>query len=105
MKQSTEKQLLDKLDRLDTLVSGLMEKLEKPGSLVYNVTEAAEALGISTRSMYELMNQAGFPASLRVGNRRLISRELLAEWVRAQAQKEAAQRAANAPAGKVECRV
>ncbi len=58
--------------------------------LVYNVTEAAEALGISRRTMYELMNQEGFPASLKIRGRRLISKELLAQWVRDQAQKESA---------------
>lgn len=56
--------------------------------LVYNVTEAAEALGISRRSMYELLHREDFPASLKIGGRRLISKELLAEWVKAQAQKE-----------------
>lgn len=29
--------------------------------LVYNVSEAAEALGISRRSMYELLHKEGFP--------------------------------------------
>lgn len=59
--------------------------------LVYSVTEAARALGISRHTMYNLIHQEGFP-TLTVGSRRLISRELLAEWVRAQAggQKEAA---------------
>ncbi len=57
--------------------------------LTYNVTEAAEALGISRRTMYDLLHREDFP-TLKVGGRRLISRELLAEWVRAQAggQKE-----------------
>lgn len=59
--------------------------------LTYSVTEAAEALGVSRRTMYGLLHRAGFP-TLKVGGRRLISRELLAEWVRTQAggQKEAA---------------
>ena len=59
--------------------------------LTYSVTEAARALGISRHTMYNLIHQEGFP-TLTVGSRRLISRELLAEWVRAQAggQKEAA---------------
>lgn len=59
--------------------------------LTYSVTEAAQALGVSRPTMYNLINQEGFPA-FNVGGRRLISRELLAEWVRAQAggQKEAA---------------
>ena len=53
--------------------------------LVYSVREAAEALGISRRSMYELLHREDFPASLKIGGRRLISKELLAEWVRQQA--------------------
>lgn len=53
--------------------------------LTYSVKEAAAALGISRRSMYNLIHQEGFP-TLMVGGRRLISRELLAEWVRNQAK-------------------
>lgn len=52
--------------------------------LVYSVTEAAEVLGISRQAMYVLIHQEGFP-TLKVGSRRLISRELLAQWVREQA--------------------
>ena len=52
--------------------------------LTYTVTEAAEAIGVSRATMYELIHREGFP-TLKVGNRRLISRELLAEWVRKQA--------------------
>lgn len=60
--------------------------------LVYNVTEAAQALGISRRSMYNLIHLDGFPV-LKLGGRTLIPKEPLAEWVRIQAggQKEAAQ--------------
>lgn len=54
--------------------------------LTYNVNEAAAALGVSRRTMYELINQKNFP-TLKIGGRRLISRELLAEWVRVQADK------------------
>lgn len=59
--------------------------------LTYSVTEAARALGVSRHTMYNLIHSEGFP-TLYVGGRRLISRELLKEWVRAQAsgQKEAA---------------
>lgn len=57
--------------------------------LTYNVTEAAEALGISRHSMYELLHREDFP-TLKVGGRRLISKELLAEWVKAQAKKKEA---------------
>ena len=68
--------------------------------LTYSVTEAAQALGVSRRTMYDLLHKEGFP-TLKVGGRRLISRELLAEWVRVQAggQKEAAQSATNTLSG------
>lgn len=55
--------------------------------LAYTVTEAAEALGVSRRTMYNLIHKEGFP-TLKVGRCRKISRELLEEWVRAQAQKQ-----------------
>ena len=69
--------------------------------LTYSVTEAARALGVSRRTMYDLINREDFP-TLKVGSRRLISRELLAEWVRIQAggQKEAAPSAATTESGK-----
>lgn len=57
--------------------------------LTYNVTEAAAALGVSRRTMYELINRKDFP-TLKIGGRRLVSRELLAEWVRVQADGEVA---------------
>lgn len=59
--------------------------------LTYSVTEAARALGVSRHTMYNLIHQEGFP-TLCVGGRRLISKELLAAWVRERAggQKEAA---------------
>lgn len=70
--------------------------------LTYSVTEAAEAIGVSRRTMYDLINREDFP-TLKVGGRRLISKELLADWVRAQAggQKEAARGATNTTSGKV----
>ncbi len=73
--------------------------------LTYTVTEAAEALGISRRSMYDLLHKEGFP-TLKVGGRRLISRELLAEWVRTQAggQNNTAASSAKAGSGKAEQR-
>lgn len=68
--------------------------------LALSVTEAAEALGVSRRTMYDLINREDFP-TLKVGGRRLISRELLAEWVRVQAggQKESRPSAANTDGG------
>ena len=69
--------------------------------LVYSVTEAAQALGVSRRTMYEVIHQEGFP-TLKVGGRRLISRELLAERVKAQAggHKEAAPGTHNTESGR-----
>lgn len=52
--------------------------------LTYSVTEAAEALGISRPTMYQLIHAEGFP-TLKIGGRVLISKELLAEWVKKQA--------------------
>lgn len=69
--------------------------------LTYSVAEAAQALGVARSTMYELIHKEGFP-TLKVGSRRLISKELLAEWVRTQAgeQKETAQSATNTLSGK-----
>lgn len=71
--------------------------------LALSVTEAAVALGISRSAMYNLIHQEGFP-TLKVGARRLISRELLAVWVREQAngQKETPVGAANTDRGRAE---
>lgn len=71
--------------------------------LVYSVTEAAAALGVSRRTMYELIRREDFP-TLKVGGRRLISKALLVDWIRAQAggQKEAAPSAANTRSGRAE---
>lgn len=52
--------------------------------LAYSVDEAAEALGVSRASVYQLIHRKDFP-SVKLRGRRLISAELLAEWVRAQA--------------------
>lgn len=52
--------------------------------LAYSVDEAAEALGVSRSLVYRLIHQSGFP-SVKLRGRRLISAELLAAWVKAQA--------------------
>lgn len=56
--------------------------------LTYTVTEAAAALGVTKPTMYNLIHSQGFP-TLKVGRRRLISRELLAEWVKEKAREGA----------------
>lgn len=60
---------------------------ETPGGvrkLAYSVEEAAEALGVSRSLVYQLIHQRGFP-SVKLRGRRVISAELLAEWMRTQA--------------------
>ncbi len=58
-----------------------------PEKLTYTPAEAAAVLGVSRPTMYDFLHSEGFPA-LRVGRRWLISRELLAEWVKNQARKK-----------------
>lgn len=48
--------------------------------LALSVTEAAEALGISRRSLYNLMKSDGFPV-LELGGRRVIPVDLLQQWM------------------------
>jgi len=53
--------------------------------LCYSVTEAAEALGVSRKHMYNIIHMKGFPV-LKVGSRQLIPKELLVQWVKDQAR-------------------
>ena len=48
--------------------------------LFLNAEMAAELLGISISSMYELMHEKGFPV-LRIGSRLVIPKEKLQAWV------------------------
>lgn len=57
--------------------------------LAYSPTEAAQVLGVSRPTVYTLIRRADFPA-FKVGNRTLIPVEGLRDWVRDQAEKEAA---------------
>lgn len=56
--------------------------------LALHVYEAAELIGVSIPTMYNLINIEGFPA-FKVGKRTLISYKGLAEWVERQAEKGA----------------
>lgn len=51
--------------------------------LALSVTEAAEALSISRRSLYNLIKTDGFPV-LELGGRRVIPVDLLQQWMREQ---------------------
>ena len=54
--------------------------------LMLSVPEMAAALGISRAGAYELARSEGFPA-LRIGNRIVISKDKLREWVDKQIEK------------------
>lgn len=51
--------------------------------IALTVPEAAELLGVSRPTVYQLMRAEDFPA-FKVGRRTLISRSGLADWVEAQ---------------------
>ena len=48
--------------------------------ICFNVTEAAQSLGISRPKMYDLIHSNGFPV-FKVGTRVLIPVDRLREWV------------------------
>ena len=54
--------------------------------LMLSVSEMAAALGISRAGAYELARSEGFPA-LRIGNRIVIPKDKLQEWVDKQIEK------------------
>ena len=54
--------------------------------LMLSVPEMAAALGISRAGAYELARSEGFPV-LRIGNRIVIPKDKLQEWVNKQTEK------------------
>ena len=48
--------------------------------LLLNTTQLADLLGVSHSSVYELIQEAGFP-SLRIGKRIVIPKEELRQWI------------------------
>ena len=50
--------------------------------LLPNVKQLADLLGVSDSSVYELIQEDGFP-SLRIGKRIVIPKEELREWISA----------------------
>lgn len=51
--------------------------------LMLNAQQLCQVLGISISSAYELMNEKGFP-SVRIGNRLIVPKEKLKEWINRQ---------------------
>lgn len=60
---------------------------ERVERLTLSVPEAAEALGVSQKKVYDLVHTAGFPV-LRLGRRVRISADGLRRWVDAQTERE-----------------
>ena len=54
--------------------------------ITYSVKEAAEALGVGTNQVYDLVKVPGFPV-IRIGKRYLISKDGLREWIQAQIER------------------
>lgn len=48
--------------------------------IALNVSEVADALGVSRPVVYQLMKRADFPA-FKIGRRTLVSKNALEEWV------------------------
>ena len=56
--------------------------------LLLNVKQLADLLGVSDSSVYELIQEDGFP-SLRIGKRIVIPKEELREWISARTKEGA----------------
>ena len=59
-----------------------LPKIKLEGHLTMSVSEMSEDLGISSLTGYALTHIPGFPV-IRIGHRVRVSREGLAEWVKA----------------------
>ena len=59
-----------------------LPKIKLEGHLTLSVSEMSEELGVSTKTGYALTHTPGFPV-IRIGHRVRVSREGLAEWVKA----------------------
>ena len=64
----------------------IMAEAVKTKKLTLSVTEAAEVMGVSRTTMYQLVKLKGFP-TVQIGNRVLVSIKGLEKWVDEQAQK------------------
>ena len=63
--------------------------MENSKKMTLSVDELAEALGISRTYAYYLMCAEGFP-SIKLGKRRLVTKEALSKWLEEQQQKKGA---------------
>ena len=65
------------------------ERLRKLDKLALDVSEAAELLGVSRPTMYQIMNRSDFTAAFYIGRLRKISREGLEDWIKQQTEASA----------------
>lgn len=49
--------------------------------IAVSVSEAAEMLGVSRPTMYEILNRADCKADFKLGSRRLVSVSALKDWI------------------------
>ena len=49
--------------------------------IAVSVSEAAEMIGVSRPTMYEILNREDCKADFKLGSRRLVSVEALREWI------------------------
>ena len=75
---TTEKQL-ESINRRLTAIEKLLQEPVLPPVTV-SVERAAELLGVSARTVYDLIHSDGFPC-VPIGKRRVVSVERLKEWV------------------------
>lgn len=71
---------------LEEITPPPMEAIAQEGKLTLSVQEAAEELGVCSKTVYNLIHREDFPV-LRIGTRVRISRAGLAAWVQANTQK------------------
>ncbi|MEA4955882.1 MAG: helix-turn-helix domain-containing protein [Pseudoflavonifractor sp.] len=64
-----------------------VQEISPKGRMTMSATEAAKELGVSRPTLYTLIHRADFP-SFKIGQRTLISRAGLEEWVKQQAHVE-----------------
>lgn len=80
--------LLQTVANLNEQVIRLAERIERqqPEALTYSVEQAAEALGVSRSKLYEMLHRPDFPV-ITIGNRKLIPRRQLEQWLDRQCNK------------------
>lgn len=72
-------------ERVLQLVQITEQSASSSESLTYSVEQACKVLGVSRSKLYELLHRPDFPV-VSVGQRKLIPRKQLEQWLNQQAQ-------------------